>query len=117
MQPSTPPAMTAASQAGVAPGNVVVILVPPNGQSVAPRLSPERPRQPLPVPPQSQPRAPGSVPGGPVRASIYMTNRPSPALLESAFTAGQTVMVLHSATESAEPIAPSLDAPEYAAEP
>ncbi len=43
MLPATPPAMSAASQTGVTPGNVVVILVPPNGQSSVPRISPERP--------------------------------------------------------------------------
>ena len=43
-------------------GNVVVILVPPNGQSSVPRISPERPA--LPIPPLPQPRVPGSAPGG-----------------------------------------------------
>jgi hypothetical protein len=76
MKPATPPAMTASgSPAGATPGNVVVVLVPPNGQLGTPRLSPERPLPPLPVPVPPQQRAPGSVPGGPVRASIYMTNR------------------------------------------
>ena len=84
MMPSTPPAMTAAgSPAGPTAGNVVVVLIPQNGQFVAPRLSPERPFQPLPVPPPPQQRAPGSVPGGPVRASIYMTNRVPSMVAES----------------------------------
>ena len=66
MLPSTPPAMSATAQGGAAPGNIV----PPNsGQVVTPRISPERPRVPLPVPPP-QPRAPGSAPGGPVRARL-----------------------------------------------
>ena len=68
MLPAAPPAMRAASQAGATPG--VVILVPPNGQSVAPRISPERPREPLPVPPLPQQRVPGSVPGGPVKVRL-----------------------------------------------
>ena len=70
MMPSTPPALSAASQAGATPGNVVVVLVPPNGQFRSPRLSPERPSQPLPVPPQPQQRVPGSVPGGPVKVRL-----------------------------------------------
>jgi hypothetical protein len=84
MMPATPPAMTAAgSPTGPTAGNVVVVLVPQNGQFAAPRLSPERPFQPLPVPPPPQQRAPGSVPGGPVRASIYMTNRVPSTVAES----------------------------------
>jgi hypothetical protein len=68
MLPATPPAMSAASQAGVTPGNVVVILVPPNGSSIVPRISPERPA--LPIPPLPQPRVPGSAPGGPVKVGL-----------------------------------------------
>jgi hypothetical protein len=84
MMPSTPPAMTAAGPAGPTAGNVVVVLIPQNGgQLTVPRLSPERPFQPLPVPPPPQQRAPGSVPGGPVRASIYMTNRVPAAVADS----------------------------------
>ena len=65
MQPSTPPAMGAAAQIGAKPGNAVIILVPPGGQSAAPRISP-----PLPVPPLPQPRVPGSVPGGPMKVRL-----------------------------------------------
>ena len=103
MMPSTPPAMTTAKATGPSAGNVVVVLVPPNGQSAAPRLSPERPFQPLPVPPPPQQRAPGSVPGGPVRASIYMTNRVPPGLTASGVDE-QTVLIVK---ESAEPVAPA----------
>ena len=69
MLPSTPPAMSAASPADPTGKNVVVILVPPNGQLV-PRSAPERPREALPVPPLPRKQAPGSVPGGPVRARL-----------------------------------------------
>ena len=101
MLPATPPPMSAASQPGT-PGGVIVVLVPPNGQSILPRLSPDSPRQPLPIPPQPQQRAPGSVPGGPVRASIYMTNRPTAALLESASATGQSVMILKDSDDGSE---------------
>lgn len=99
MMPSTPPALTAgAKPAGATPGNVVVVLVPPNGQFTLPRLSPERPSQPLPVPPQPQQRAPGSVPGGPVRASIYMTNRVPPGLVAAGVNEN-TVLILKESPE------------------
>jgi hypothetical protein len=65
MQPSTPPPASAARQPGATPGNAVIILVPPGGQSVAPRISP-----PLPMPPTPRQQVPGSAPGGPVRASL-----------------------------------------------
>jgi hypothetical protein len=69
MLPATPPAATAAAaQTGPTAGNVVVILVPPNGQSSVPRISPERPR--LPIPPVPQPRVPGSAPGGPMKVRL-----------------------------------------------
>jgi hypothetical protein len=66
MLPATPPAMSAASQPGATPG--VVILVPPNGSSMLPRISPDRPA--LPIPPLPQPRVPGSAPGGPVKVGL-----------------------------------------------
>jgi hypothetical protein len=65
MLPSTPPAMSAATLPGATPGNVVVILVPPNGQSVSPRISP-----PLPIPPAPRQQAPGSAPGGPMKVRL-----------------------------------------------
>ena len=101
MMPSTPPAMTAAGPAaGPTAGNVVVVLVPQNGQLTVPRLSPERPLQPLPVPPPPQQRAPGSVPGGPVRASIYMTNR-LPAMVAESGDLPTLNTPLHTADEAA----------------
>jgi hypothetical protein len=98
MLPSTPPAMSAAAQAGATQGNVLVILVPPNGQTVTPRISPERPRVPLPVPPQPQPRAPGSAPGGPVRARLT----PEQAVLTLQGLAARST----TAKESAHPTEP-----------
>jgi hypothetical protein len=67
MLPATPPAAIAATtQARPPAGNV--ILVPPNGQSVVPRIAPERPA--LPIPPLPQPRVPGSAPGGPMKVRL-----------------------------------------------
>jgi hypothetical protein len=63
MLPSTPPAMGAAAQPGAKPGNAVIILVPPGGQSVSPRISP-----PLPIPPIPRQQLPRS--GGPMRAGL-----------------------------------------------
>ena len=126
MMPSTPPPMRAASPAGPAAGNVVVVLVPPNGQLTVPRLSPERPFQPLPVPPPPQQRAPGSVPGGPVRASIYMTNRvPStvaestelPTLKEPLHTAAEAVRILRRSAFNAEQLEATANDAAYATQP
>jgi hypothetical protein len=65
MQPATPPPASAARQPAVAPANGVIILVPPGGQSLSPRISP-----PLPIPPAPRQQLPRSAPGGPVRASL-----------------------------------------------
>jgi hypothetical protein len=126
MMPSTPPAMTAAgSPAGPTAGNVVVVLIPQNGQ-LAPRLSPERPFQPLPVPPPPQQRAPGSVPGGPVRASIYMTNRvPStvaesgemPTLKAPLHTADEAARILRRSAFNAEQLEVAANDAAYRTEP
>ena len=59
MLPATPPPMSAASQPGVTPSN-----------TLAPRPSPERPREALPVPQLPQPRAPGSVITGPRKVQL-----------------------------------------------
>lgn len=127
MTPSTPPPMTAAaSPAGAAAGNVVVVLVPPNGRLTVPRLSPERPFQPLPVPPPPQQRAPGSVPGGPVRASIYMTNRvPStvaastelPTLKEPLHTADEAARILRRSAFNAEQLEATANDAAYTTQP
>ena len=77
--------------------------MPPDGQFALPRLTPERPREPLPVPPPPQQKAPGSVPGGPVRASIYMTNRVPPGMVAAGVNEN-TVLILK---ESPEEIAPA----------
>ncbi len=69
MLPATPPPMSAADLANPSGKNVVVILVPQNGLSV-PRVTPERPREPLPVPPAPRQQAPGSAPGGPMRVRL-----------------------------------------------
>jgi hypothetical protein len=105
MLPSTPPAMTAAGNQAVVPGGNVVILVPPNGQAVTPRLSPDVPRLPLPVPPQPQQRAPGSVPRGPFKASLtpeqaasILRGTPSPR--------PEAVVVSADATQETPPIEP-----------
>ena len=125
MMPSTPPAMTAAAPAGPTAGNVVVVLVPPNGQFVSPRLSPERPFQPLPVPPPPQQRAPGSVPGGPVRASIYMTNVPAavaesselPTLKTPLLTADEAARILRRSAFNAEQLEAAANDAVYTTEP
>jgi hypothetical protein len=127
MMPSTPPPMTAAgSPAGPSAGNVVVVLVPQNGQFALPRLSPERPFQPLPVPPPPQQRAPGSVPGGPVRASVYMTNRVPSAVADSGdlptlkaplHTADEAARILRRSAFNAEQFAAAATDAAYTTEP
>jgi hypothetical protein len=99
MMPSTPPAAgAAAARAGATPGNVVVILVP-NGQSVVPRVLPERPREALPVPRQPRPTAPGSAPGGPVRVRLT----PEQAALTLKRLASQSQEADETATVTATP--------------
>jgi hypothetical protein len=89
MMPSTPPPMRAASPTGPAAGNVVV-----------------RPLPPLPVPPPPPQRAPGSVPGGPVRASNAPVHTPEEAvriLRGPAYNTGQLEAAANDAVRTTEP--------------
>lgn len=111
MLPSTPPAMSAAGPADPTGKNVVVILVPPNGQLV-PRSAPERPREALPVPPLPRRQAPGSVPGGPVRARLT-PEQAAETLRRLAYQTqenGSTPAVTGPASFSPAPNASSVDA-------